>query len=111
MPSPSVVNQPCVVAYIDNCVYAGCNRNQVRSDKKSCYLLELYRRALLDPTTIVLNLLPTGETNDALITTALGLDADGDRFELRPKPARVDRACQAIVPIIRGITVTRFLSC
>ena len=110
VPSPSVVDQPCVVEHIDNGVHAGCNRNQVRSDKKK---VAIYLNSI--------GLTTHDETSDALITTALGFVIDGDRLELRPKPDRVDRVCQALVPLIRGVAVARrdmeqmrgvlFLSC
>lgn len=95
VPPPTVVDQSCAVAHIDNGVHAGCNRERVRSDKKLWSLIV---------TSTGLN--THDETNDACITTALVFAIDGDRLEVRPKLERVDHEFRALVRLIQGIAVT-----
>ena len=46
------------------------------------------------------------ETESDLVTTALGFVIDGDVLEVRPKAERVDGISKALVPLIRGVSVT-----
>ena len=69
---PNILSRPAVLAYVDNGIHVGCCRDQVRRDRDA-----------VDKHLNSVGLTTHDETNDELVTIALGMVIDGDRLEVR----------------------------